>query len=67
MCSARTHVRYYPNSDRESGLRQAVCLLYPLKRTDAVQNEMAAMGQKLTFRTRFVLSAPDSGIQREPR
>ena len=56
-----------PNSDRESGLRQAVCLLYPLKRTDAVQNEMAAMGQKLTFRTRFVISAPDSGIQREPR
>src|SRR5262245_7882014 len=36
-CSAATHVRFTPNSDRESGHRQPSCPLHPRKRTCAMQ------------------------------
>jgi hypothetical protein len=31
ICSAQSHVRFTPNSDRESGLRQTVMSALPLK------------------------------------
>jgi len=31
MCAAKRHVRYYPNSDRESGLPQTVMSALPPK------------------------------------
>ena len=48
MCAAKSDVGFTPNSDRESGFPQKSCLLYPLKQTDAVQNQMSAKGQKQT-------------------
>ena len=36
------HVRFTPNSDRESGLRQPVSLLHPRKQTYAVHKRMSA-------------------------
>jgi hypothetical protein len=50
ICGAPTHVRFTPNSDRESGLRQTVMLLYLSKRTYAVQWLKSALGQKQTLR-----------------
>jgi hypothetical protein len=46
MCGAPTHVRFTPESDRESGFPHKVMSASPPKRTDAVQNEMSAMGHK---------------------
>src|SRR5262245_2534777 len=37
ICVAIGHVRFTPNSDRESEIPQRPCLLYPQKRTCAVQ------------------------------
>jgi len=48
MCSAQAHVRFTPNSDRESGIPAKSCLLYPQSRTCAVQEGMSALGQKRT-------------------
>ena len=48
ICAAKSDVGFTPNSDRESGFPQKSCLLYPLKQTDAVQNQMSAKGQKQT-------------------
>jgi hypothetical protein len=43
------HVRFTPDSDRESGFPKKVCLLYPQKRTCALQLRMSAKGQKRTL------------------
>ena len=43
ICTAIGHVRFTPNSDRESGFPH--CLLYPRKRTCAVQLGMSAKCQ----------------------
>ena len=37
ICGAKRHVRFTPDSDRESGLPKRSCLLYPQKWTCAVQ------------------------------
>src|SRR5262249_8548826 len=49
MCGATGHVRFTPNSDRESDFRKRSCPLYARKRTYAVQHAMSALGQKRTF------------------
>jgi hypothetical protein len=49
ICSAKEHVRFTPNSDRESGFRKTVMSAVPLKRTCAMQLVMSALGQKRTF------------------
>jgi len=46
-CIAIQHTRF-PRSDRKSGHRQPVCLLYPQKRTCAVHWSMSAIGHKRT-------------------
>src|SRR5262245_44572204 len=45
ICSAKCHVRFTPNSDRESGFPQAVMSALGQKRTQP----MTAKGQKRTF------------------
>jgi len=45
MCAARRHVRFAPNSDRESGFPQKVMSVSPPKADIAVQLGMSAMGQ----------------------
>ena len=49
ICSAKGHVRFTPNSDRESGFRKKSCPLYSRKRTCAVQLGMSALCHKRTF------------------
>jgi hypothetical protein len=44
ICGAPTHVRFTPNSDRESELPQKVMSALPRKRTCAVQLQMSALG-----------------------
>ena len=51
MCGAKRHVRFTPNSDRESEFPQTV--MFALKRTRAVQLGMSAMGHKRTSRHLF--------------
>jgi hypothetical protein len=45
---AKRHVRLAPIATAKADSWSRSCLLNPLKRTDAVQNEMSAMGQKQT-------------------
>jgi len=44
ICSATGHVRFAPNSDRESGFPQTVMSALPLKANMCVHVEMSAMG-----------------------
>src|SRR5262249_31247165 len=53
MCDAKAHVRFTPNSDRESGHAQPAMSALPRKRTCAAQTPMSAKGQKRTS-TRLV-------------
>ena len=48
ICTAKRHVRFTPNSDRESGLPKKFMSAYPRKRTCALRLGMSAMGQKRT-------------------
>jgi hypothetical protein len=49
ICSAKGHVRFAPNSDRESGFPQTVMSALPTNRTCVVQTGMSAKGQKRTL------------------
>jgi hypothetical protein len=50
MCGAIAHVRFTPDSDRESVFPQKVMsALPPKKRTHAVQQRMSTKGQKRTW------------------
>ena len=44
----KAHVRFTPNSDRESGFPHKAMSALPLKADMCVQIEMSAMGQKRT-------------------
>ena len=57
MCSARGHIRFTQNSDRESGLAETVTSALSPKRTCSVHWLMSALGQKRTFRAAIVMSA----------
>src|SRR5262245_62289783 len=45
ICSAKSNVRFTPNSDRESGPPANGHVRYPRKQTCAVQSGMSALGQ----------------------
>ena len=68
MCGAPTHVRFIPNSDRESGFPQKVCPLYSRKQTCALQLQMSAKGHKRTLSLHSITSSAvpssDGGIVR---
>ena len=49
-CSATTHVRFTPNSDRESGHVPMVMSALPQKRTCAAHSLMSAKGQNRSIR-----------------
>jgi hypothetical protein len=48
ICSAKGHVRFAPNSDRESGFPQTVMSALPPEATCAAQTVMSALGHKRT-------------------
>jgi hypothetical protein len=48
ICGATNHVRFTPNSDRESGFPQTVKSALPPKADMALQLAMSALGQKRT-------------------
>src|SRR5262245_44063969 len=66
ICGAQTHVRFTPNSDRESRHPQTVMSALPQKRTCAVQPGMSAMGQKRTL-VRLFDHLVSAGEQRRRR
>ena len=53
ICAATSHVRFTPNSDRESVFPQKVMSALPPKWTCAVQLVMSALGQKRTLAALF--------------
>ena len=51
MCSATGHVSFAPIATAKADSRKRSCLLYPRKRTCALQGRMSAKGQKRTRAT----------------
>jgi hypothetical protein len=52
ICGATSHVRFTPIATAKADFRTRSCLLYPRKRTCAVQRPMSALGHKRTSNKR---------------
>jgi len=52
-CAALRHVRLAPIATAKADIGKLSCLLYPRKRTCAVQLGMSALGQQRTWRYLF--------------
>ena len=61
ICSAQTHVRFTPNSDRESGLPQTVMSALPQKADMCGVRGHVRFGPKADIRASFdhLVGAPD--------
>jgi len=55
MCGATRHVRFIPNSDRESGLPHTVMSALPPKTDTWSARAMSAKGQERTILVKFDL------------